>query len=328
MMATNHDIKFPLLVGDVGGTNARFGLLTGEDEQPESVKVYPCVDFPGITVAAEHYLSGVGEPRPKQAAIAVATTVTGDWVRMTNHVWQFSIEDTRRILKLERLQVVNDFTALAMALPHLKPNEIRQIGGGEAVPDTPIALLGPGTGLGVSGLIPGKENWIPLQGEGGHVTFSPVTECETGIAQILQRRYQHVSAERLVSGPGLVNLYQAHAELQGVTGFPYSPAEISVKGRLGECPVCTSALESFCAILGTVAGNLVITIGARSGVYIGGGIVPELGEYFAASLFRQRFEQKGRFSEYLAAIPSYVITAKYPALVGAASFMLQQGRLL
>ena len=144
-MTTNHDMKFPLLVGDVGGTNARFGLLVGEDDEPASVKVYPCADFPGIAAAAEHYLSEIGGRRPKHGAIAVATTVTGDQVRMTNHIWQFSIEDTRRTLKFEQLQVVNDFTALAMALPHLKPDELRHTGGGEAVPATPIALLGPGT---------------------------------------------------------------------------------------------------------------------------------------------------------------------------------------
>ncbi len=323
-MTTEHNNRFPLLVGDVGGTNARFGLLQEEGEQPALVKVYPCADFAGIAEALESYLSGISGQRPKRAAIAVATAVTGDQVQMTNHVWQFSIEATRRILGLEQLMVINDFTALAMALPHLKANEVRKTGGGEAVSSAPIALLGAGTGLGVSGLIRGGGRWIPLQGEGGHVTFSPVTGQEIEILRFLRKRYEHVSAERLLSGPGLVNLYQAHAALEGVQPFPCSPADISSRGQNGTCGICAAALESFCAILGTVAGNLVLTLGARGGVYIGGGIVPRLGDYFADSPFRKRFEQKGRFSGYLAAVPSFVIMAKYPALIGAASFLLQQ----
>ena len=311
-----------MLVGDVGGTNARFGLLRKAGEQPVSVRVYSCADFSTIADAVENYLSETGGQRPKEAAIAVATAVTGDRIRMTNHVWQFSIEETRRALKLERLDVINDFTALALALPHLKAEEICKTGGGEAVMSAPVALLGAGTGLGVSGLIPGGDEWIPLQGEGGHASFSPVTGQEIEILRILRQRYQHVSAERLLSGPGLVNLYQAHAALERVPAEAYSPADISRKGKEGQCALCAAALESFCAIMGTVAGNLVLTLGARGGVYIGGGIVPGLGRYFLDSRFRQRFEQKGRFSEYLAAIPSFVIVAKYPALIGAASFLL------
>ncbi len=323
-MTTGHNNRFPLLVGDVGGTNARFGLLQREGEQPVSVRVYPCADFAGIAEAVECYLSGIAGERPRRAAIAVATAVTGDQVQMTNHVWQFSIEAVRRSLKLEQLTVINDFTALAMALPHLKADELWKTGGGKAVSTAPVALLGAGTGLGVSGLIPGKGHWIPLQGEGGHVSFSPVTESEIGILQFLRRRYEHVSAERLLSGPGLVNLYEAHAALKGVEPLPCSAADISTRGQDGTCLICAAALESFCAILGTVAGNLALTLGARGGVYIGGGIVPRLGDYFADSPFRKRFEQKGRFSSYLAAIPSFVIMAKYPALIGAAGFLFQQ----
>ncbi len=314
--------ELPLLVGDVGGTNARFGLLMKAGEQPVSVKVFPCADFSNIAEAVENYLSGIAAQRPKRAAIAVATAVTGDRVRMTNHVWQFSIEETRRLLKLNQLEVINDFTALAMALPLLELDEVTKTGGGGPVPDTPIALLGAGTGLGVSGLIPGGGAWLPLQGEGGHVSFPPVTEREIEILRILQQRYQHVSAERLLSGPGLVNLYQAHAVIEGVQADACTPADISAKGKEGQCVICAAALESFCAILGTVAGNLVLTLGARGGVYIGGGIVPGLGDYFTDSPFRQRFEQKGRFTDYLAAVPSFVIVAKYPALIGAASFLL------
>jgi len=325
-MTLENKTKFPLLVGDVGGTNARFGLIRGANAQPASVRVYPCAEFPGIEQAIRAYLTSVDEERPKRAAIAVATAVTDDWVEMTNHVWRFSIEETRRALGLEQLVVLNDFTALAMALPRLAPGDLRQVGGGEAVPDTPLALLGPGTGLGVSGLIPDDGRWVPLQGEGGHVSFSPVGEQEIEILRILSRRYEHVSAERLLSGPGLVNLYQAHAVLEGVEALPCLPEEITSRGMAQTCVLCSAALESFCAILGTIAGNLTLTLGARGGLYIGGGIVPRLGDYLESSSFRRRFEQKGRFSAYLAAIPSFVIEAEYPALTGAAAFLLERER--
>ncbi len=323
-MTTKNNEMFPMLVGDVGGTNARFGLLPGRGARPRCVVTYRCAEFPGIVDALKHYLSRIDAARPRYGAIAVATAVTGDRIRMTNHVWQFSVEETRRILKLEQLKVVNDFTALALALPFLTPEEKVQIGGGEAVPGTAVALLGPGTGLGVSGLVPAGERWIPLQGEGGHVTFAPDSEREFEIARILRQRHGHVSAERLLSGPGLVNLYRAYAVLQGVEASSFTPADVTSRALAGECSLCEAALESFCAILGTTAGNLALTLGARGGIYVGGGIVPRLGEYFAASPFRQRFEQKGRFSDYLAAIPCWVIVAKYPALIGAADFLLQQ----
>ncbi len=325
-MTLENKTKFPLLVGDVGGTNARFGVVRGANAQPVSIRVYPCAEFPGIEQAMTAYLTSVDGERPKRAAIAVATAVTDDWVEMTNHVWRFSIEETRRALGLEQLVVLNDFTALAMALPRLAPGDLRQVGGGEAVPGTPLALLGPGTGLGVSGLIPDDGKWVPLQGEGGHVSFSPVGEQEIEILRILSRRYEHVSAERLLSGPGLVNLYQAHAVLEGVEALPCLPEEITSRGMAQTCVLCSAALESFCAILGTVAGNLALTLGARGGLYIGGGIVPRLGDYLESSSFRRRFEQKGRFSAYLAAIPSFVIEAEYPALTGAAAFLLERER--
>ncbi len=324
-MTAENEKKFPLLVGDVGGTNARFGMIREMGDRPRSIRVYPCAEYATLSEAIEAYLSSIEEERPMQAAIAVATAVTSDWVQMTNHVWHFSIEETRRALGLQRLVVLNDFTALAMALPKLGEEERRKIGGGDPVGGKPLALLGPGTGLGVSGLIPAKAGWIPLEGEGGHVSFSPVTEQEIEILRILSRRFEHVSAERLLSGPGLVNLYRAHAQLEGVEALPCLPEEITSRGTKGSCVLCSAALESFCAILGTVAGNLALTLGARGGLYIGGGIVPRLGGYFESSPFRRRFESKGRFSSYLAAIPSYVIVAKYPALTGAAAYLLERG---
>lgn len=318
-MSTGHpNSMIPRLIADIGGTNARFALIAGDATQPYAERVLPCADFPDPVAAIEHYLVQVNAPRPLEAAIAIATPITGDRIKMTNHVWSFSIEETRQRLGLKRLLMLNDFTALAMSLPYLGPEELHQVGSGQPLPGTPIALIGPGTGLGMSGLVPAGDRWIPLQGEGGHATFSPGDDREIEILRVIRRQYSHVSTERLVSGMGLVNLYQAIALLEGTEAQFLTPPDITERGTNGTCPLCLEALQTFCGILGTAAGNLVLALGATAGVYIGGGIVPRLGDFFDASPFRQRFEQKGRFSVYLAAVPSYVIRSKYPALIGAA----------
>ena len=311
--AKSHD-----LVADIGGTNARFALV-GADRQPFAEQIFAGADFPDLATAIAAYLDTRGEPRPRRAAIAVATPVTGDRIQFTNSPWSFSVETTRQKLGLERLLILNDFTALALALPLLGPNERRQVGGGTAVAEASIGLIGPGTGLGVSGLVWSGHHWIPLQTEGGHVTFSPANEREWAIGQILLRRFGHVSPERLLAGPGWVEVYTALAELDGRKAENLTPGEITRRALAGTCPHCLEVQELFCAALGTAAGNLAITLGARGGVYIGGGIVPRLGAFFDRSAFRARFEAKGRFSDYLAAIPTWVITANNPALRGAAA---------
>lgn len=308
----------PDLVADIGGTNARFALIDA-NRQPYAEQILPCAAFPDLTAAAQAYLAAVGEPRPTQAAIAVATPISGDWIQFTNSNWSFSTEAVGRALDLERLLILNDFTALALALPLLNPDERRAVGGGTAVEEAPIGLLGPGTGLGVSGLVWSGERWIPLQSEGGHVTFSPVDQREWAVAQIMQRRFGHASPERLLSGPGLVNLYTALAEVESWPAEALDPAAITDRALAGSCSHCRDVLEIFCGALGTAAGNLAITLGAQGGVYIGGGIAPRLGEFFDRSPFRARFEAKGRFSNYLAAVPTWVITAANPALRGVAA---------
>ncbi|MCB1771910.1 MAG: glucokinase, partial [Candidatus Competibacteraceae bacterium] len=244
---------------------------------------------------------------------------TGDRIEFTNSPWSFSTKATQQELGLERLEILNDFTALALSLPLLAPDERRAVGAGESVADAPIALIGPGTGLGVSGLVWSGAHWIPLQTEGGHVTFSPVDEREWQIGRILHRQFGHVSPERLLSGPGLVNLYHALAELEGWSLETLTPADITDRALTGTCSHCREVVELFCGALGTAAGNLAITLGARGGVYIGGGIAPRLGDFFDQSTFRRRFEERGRFSDYLAAIPTWVITAANPALRGVAA---------
>ena len=311
-------IESDALVADIGGTNARFarvdaqGRLYGE-------RSLACAEFPDLVTAATAYLATSNGPRPRQAAVAVATPVSGDWIQFTNSTWSFSIAAARQALGLERLLMLNDFTALALALPLLGADERRAIGGGVALADAPIGLIGPGTGLGVSGLVWSGQRWLPLQTEGGHVSFAATSEREWALSRVLQRRFGHVSPERLLSGPGLVNLYTALAELDAWPAPALQPAQITARGLAATCPHCREALDLFCAALGTAAGNLALSLGARGGVYIGGGIVPRLGDFFDRSAFRARFEAKGRFSAYLAAIPTWVITAENPALRGVAT---------
>ena len=311
------------LVGDIGGTNARFALVADGSGQPQQEQVMRCAEFVGLEQAIRHYLADHGNPRIQEAALDVATGITGDFVQLTNGPWGFSIEKTRRALALDRLNVINDFTALALSVPTLQPHELMQVGRGKPVAGTAIAVIGPGTGLGVSGLLPAGEGWIALQGEGGHTAFSPTTGREIEVLRWLMQRYEHVSTERVVSGMGLENLYQSLCALDHVTAHLLSPAQVTEAALTGNDAHCREALDMFCAILGAAAANLVVTLGARAGCYIGGGIVPRLGEYFARSPFRACFERKGRFSAYVAAVPTYVILLETPALRGLATLFQQ-----
>jgi glucokinase len=313
----------PRLLADIGGTNARFALeLTpGCFEQ---VQVLGCGEHPTLADAIRLYLASpavTAAGQVRHAAIAIANPVDGDRVRMTNHHWQFSIEALRQELGFETLLVVNDFYALARSLPHLHDGDKVQVGGGTPRAGAPLGLLGAGTGLGVSGLIPSGTSWTALSSEGGHVTFSPANELEVAILQYAWRELPHVSAERFLSGAGVELIHRALAHIEGRAPEAVPAPEISRRALAGECALSTQVLDVFCGMLGTVAGNLAVTLGAQGGVYIGGGIVPRLGERFAGSPFRQRFEQKGRFHSYLAAVPTYVITAEYPAFLGVSAIL-------
>jgi len=320
---------WPRLVADVGGTNARLAWLAGPGERLSHLRQLPTAEHPGMTEAVKAYLQLEGLPPPRQLGMGIANPVTGDLVRMTNCPWQFSQRVLAESLGLERLVVVNDFTALALALPVLGDGERRRLGGsGEAEPQAPIALLGAGTGLGVSGLIPaGPGRWIPLSGEGGHVTLAATDEREAAILARLRQQFGHVSAERVLSGSGLVHLYTTLAELDGRPPRQQqalTPAELTRRGlapsrSLEADPLARETLSRFCAWLGHVAGDLALTLGARGGVWIGGGIAPRLGEFLDDSDFRARFEAKGRFHDFLNRIPVWLITADTsPALLGAA----------
>jgi len=310
------------LVADIGGTRARFGVCEAPGAPPAEVRSLACAAFASLADAARAYLAAIGQPLVEEACVAVAAPITGDHVRFTNLGWSFRIEELRAVLRLRRLRVVNDFEAQALALPWLVPPELRAVGGGAAEPLAPRVVLGAGTGLGVAALVRAGERWVAVPGEGGHVALSPMDEEEAVLLAHLWRRFDHVSAERLLSGPGLQLLWLTLRELRGLPAVAApEPEEITRRALAVAPPDPDSAdtLARFCALLGTVAANLAVTFGARGGVYLGGGIVPALGAWFADSPFRARFERKGRFSAYTAAIPTFVITAASPALRGAAA---------
>lgn len=309
------------LLADIGGTNARFAWQAAPGAPITDVQVLPGAHYPTLQAAMHAYLDGLGRGAPAAVAIAIANPITGDMVRMTNHDWAFSQSAVKAEFGLRTLRMLNDFTALALALPDLPAAELRQVGGGEAVPGVAMGLVGAGTGLGVSGLLPdGHGGWVPLEGEGGHVTLPATTARERTVMDGLIRRYGHASAERVCCGQGLVDTCAILCEADGVTvqGLDSASAVSEAALKAGH-PQALETLNIFCAMLGSVAGNLALTLGARGGVYVGGGIVPRLGAWFDASPFRERFDNKGRFTRLLQGMPVWVITsAQSPALLGAA----------
>ncbi len=312
----------PRLLADIGGTHARFALETALGGIGD-VRVYRCSAHAGVDDAVRAFLHDAGGVRVRHAAIAIANPVDGDIVSMTNHDWRFSIDATRRALGFDTLHVFNDFSALAMAVPHLSAGQRRQVGVGHASPAGTIGVLGAGTGLGVSALVRAGDAWVPLSGEGGHVSFAPADAREADVLHYARARWPHVSFERLVAGPGIAVIHAALAARDGCDPPEADAADtaaIIVRALAGDAR-CMATLDCFCGMLGTFAGNLALTLGATGGIHIGGGVVPRLGAWFDASPFRARFEAKGRFAGYLARIPTFVITAPHPAFVGVSHLL-------
>ena len=325
-ICTEHDS--PRLLADIGGTFARFALETSPGHQVHGTSLR-CADHADFHAAVSSYLQGLPVGLASQvehAAIAIANPVEGDEVRMTNYHWRFSSELMRQRLGLQTLVVVNDFTALAMALPRLRPAQRRQVGGGTAREHSVVGVLGAGSGLGVSGLIPVADGYVALGTEGGHASFAPRDEREIIILRHGLTRFSHVSFERLLSGPGLELIQAALREHAGQPAQTLSAADITHRALHAIDPVCEEALQAFCAVLGTAAANLAVTLGAFGGIYIGGGIVPRLGAFFDGSPFRARFEDKGRFSDYVSTIPTYVVTAEQATLDGVSAILAAQLR--
>lgn len=311
---------FPRLLADVGGTNVRFALETSPMRIGD-VTAYKVADHPSLEAAMRQYVSTLdADAQPAHAAIGLANPVTGDHVKLTNHNWAFSIDGMRQALGLETLVAINDFTSLSLALPYLPDDDLVQVRAGTAVATAPRALIGPGTGLGVSGLVPAPGGGaVALAGEGGHIEVMPVTDDEWIAWRAAHDQLGRVSAERLLSGMGLSHI---HAALSAETGTllaePLTPAQVTDGALKQNDPLCRRAFDAFCGLLGSVAGDIALVLGARGGVYIGGGIVPRFVQAFHASPFNARFVDKGRMGKYLADIPVFVITAQFPALPGLA----------
>jgi glucokinase len=309
----------PWLVADVGGTNARFGLVTRPGGRPETIAVLPGAEYDGLSDAVGSYLANhAGGVRAGAACLAIAGPVNADRYRLTNAGWSGSVTE----LGIPHVELLNDFEALALALPRLAADDLASLGGPAPAPDMLKVVLGPGTGLGVAGLVPARGGWVPVPGEGGHVSAPAVTELEIEVIRALRADgMSFVDAEHLLSGPGLVRLRHGLALVNGTPVAPLPASEIVA--RLDDS-LCARTVEVFCGLLGSFAANVALTLGARGGVYLGGGIVPRIVNRVHASDFRRRFEANLVLSDYLTGIATTAIVAEQPALTGAAAWLAQR----
>jgi glucokinase len=315
------------LVGDVGGTNARFAVVDAQGHI-RNPRVFPAADYASLSDVIEEYLeSTCGRRRPARAVIAVAGPVLDGEIEFTNLDWQVSEGDLIVNFGFEAVKLINDFAAQALACPVLDKDDLRPIGpalrGGS---DCPVVVLGAGTGFGVAALARADRADVSVATEGGHAAFAPTDEIEVAVWRRLATRYGRVSVERLLSGQGIFNLYQALAEIDGFEAPLPDEKAVAKAGAEGD-PLAAATLDRFCAILGSVAGDLALTFGARGGVYVSGGIAPRLIDRLASGAFRARFEDKGRLSDYVRQIPTSLVLHPYAAIVGAARELRQMERL-
>ena len=313
------------LVADIGGTNIRLALI-GQSGELSQLAKFECGKFNSLESILSHYIEQQKISDFKiNACLAIACPTDKDEISMTNLPWKFSQSKLKQSLKLNSLFFINDYTAIAHAIPLLTEDQKVQIGEGSAIRKKTISICGPGTGLGVANLVNVNDFWHCLSGEGGHVDFAPVDEDEVKILSFLLEKKQHrISYEQLLSGKGLEQIFQAIVSINGLDIKPLSAGEISAKAIENSCDICSQSLEQFCKVLGSFAGNLALTLGSFGGVYIAGGIVPRFIDFIKNSGFRQRFEAKGRLSSFIQDIPTYVITEPQPGLLGAAAYLAQQ----
>jgi glucokinase len=314
---------YPWLVADIGGSNARFGWVTSSSSGITNIQTLAVSEFANPILASQYYLTHLQNvlnenySQPMCAAFAVATAVGKDEIQFTNSHWSFSKEHVQVALGLDLFIVLNDFEALALSLPRLRPDQIKAHGELPKHIGT-LAVIGPGTGLGVGSVIQTKHAWVAIPGEGGHSTLAATDDFESEVLKAVREEYSHISAERLLSGIGIPVLYRAIAKVANQPDLKLSTEQIVERGLQNTDEVCQKTLDVFCALLGSFCGNIALIVGSYNGVYIGGGIVPRLGDYFFQSRFREKFEAKGRLSPYLKSIPTALITDTLAALSGAA----------
>jgi len=311
------------VVADVGGTNIRLAVCDLETGELSKLREFACAEFVALDAALDQYFLTL-QDEVKHLCVGIACPVEDDHVVMTNLSWEFSKKALKEKFKLESLYVINDYTAISLAVPFASQEEKIQIGGGEAQADGVTAVFGPGTGLGVSHIVKSTEKWISLDGEGGHVSFTPNTREQADILFLLQEQFGHVSAERILSGQGLVNLYQSLCTLSQQHAKFEQPKDVCKAALEGSCAIARRSLEIFCQVMGGFAGNLALNLACTGGVYIAGGIVPRFVDFFQSSEFRSFFEEKGRFKGYLSTIPTFLITHDNPGLLGATVYLRQE----
>jgi glucokinase len=312
-------VSYPWLVADIGGTNARFGIVTQSGAQPESVAVLNVAERQGLADAVAAYLADhEGGVRPGAASLAIAGPVKGDTYRLTNAGWAGSVAD----LGIPHVELLNDFEALAVSLPHLAGDDLTPLGGPAPTAGMVKAVLGPGTGLGVAGLVPAGSGWVPVPGEGGHVSIPCVTDLEFEIVRALRADgLPYVDAEHLLSGSGLPRLHRGLSLVRGIKTGRKTASEIVAS----EDALSVETVEVFLALLGGFAGNVALTLGARGGVYLGGGVLPRIVGRVRDSEFRARFEQTSpALIDYLTPIATSLIVAEQPALTGATAWLAQR----
>jgi glucokinase len=308
------------LVGDIGGTNVRLGAadISGATPLISTPKSYPRAQFASFYDLVDHYLRETGVQYPLSIVVAVAGPIQNGEVRLTNGQWHIA-EDALRRKGFGFARLINDYAALAYAVDHLKEEDVAVIGGRHAgIPGETVGVLGAGTGLGVAALVRDLGSSCVMVTEGGHMAFAPVDETEFDILRRLSQRFGRVSVERLLSGPGLVNIHWALGRAKGAEGGQLSPQEITGRAVAKSDSLCVETVDRFCGIYGRVAGDLALAFGARGGMYLGGGIAPRLLDQLNAGTFRRCFEDKGRFASYVAIIPTKVIVHPYAALLGSA----------
>lgn len=315
------------LVGDIGGTNARFALVEFDGSDPRLIEptTYKGEDYKSAEDAIGDYLAKVGVRHPDQAVVAVAGPIEHGSVHMTNLDWRISEDSLRRAGGFRRATLINDFTAQALAAPRLSPKDLRQIGPLPTSGEGDLAILGPGTGFGVAGMVRRDGVDTPLTTEGGHIAFAPTDEVEIEILRLLTKKHGRVSVERILSGPGMEDLHVALGDAEGREVAPLEAKQITERAIEG-CADSLATVNRFCAVLGSTAGDIALALGARGGVFIAGGIAPRIIDLLQASPFRARFDAKGRFVDYMEAIPTHVILHPHTALIGAAVALTPEGR--
>ncbi|ACE82860.1 glucokinase [Cellvibrio japonicus] len=321
-----------LLVADIGGTNARFGLVEFDPAQlkaggkinytAQRQITLKCANYSDMATMIKACCAELGIAIPAHGCLAIAGPIENGQASMTNLNWKFSINSLRDTLGMETLHVINDFASLAYAVPFLQDAELITLYAAKSNPDAPIVVMGPGTGFGMAGLIPSGDNWRIVPTEGGHASFAPTNSKEMRIKSYLLKEQNHVSIENILSGGGLVNLYRALAYNAGIEAETYTPADVSTKGLNNEDPLCREAVCTFCDVLGEVAGDKALSWGAKGGVVIGGGITPKLASILHDTHFFERYKNKGPMATYVSDISIRLIVNDKAALVGSAAWLI------